>query len=130
LYATADAAWTHRGGDFRDEIAGSFEAGARILDYYSVRGLIRVVRPVARSKAVSQEALFDPATSSPRSLTFDLVVGAEIFTGFTLEAGFSRLLSGRNTLAGTSIEAGVTWAVDTRPARHPSRAPDRGYRPL
>ncbi len=114
LYGTADAAWTHRGGAFVDELGGSFEAGGRLLDYYTIRGVIRGLRPVGTPRSASEGALFDPATSSPRSLTFDLAVGAEVLAGMTLEAAFSKIISGENTLAGTSFEAGLVWSIRAR----------------
>lgn len=113
-YVTADVAWTHRGGAFVDELGGSFEAGGRLLDYYTIRGVIRGVRPVGTPRFTSDDALFDPATSSPRSLTLDLAVGAEVLAGITLEAAFSKIISGENTLAGNAFEAGLVWSFRAR----------------
>lgn len=114
IYVTADAAWTHRGGAFLDEIGGSFEVGERLLDYYTIRAVIRGVRPAGTPRSASGDALFDPATSSPRSSTLDLAVGAEVLAGITLEAALSQVLTGENTLAGSSFEAGVVWSFEAR----------------
>lgn len=111
IYLTADAFWTQRSGPFLDQVGGSFEAGGRLLDFYTVRGVIRGDLPVGTPPPASQDALFDPATASPRSLTFDFVVGAEALRGVALEAAFSQIRSGRNTLAGHTLEAGFVWSL-------------------
>lgn len=114
IYYTADAGWTHRGGRFSDEAGASFELGGRVDNYYSWRGVLRGVRSLGGSLAPLGDALFDPAITSPRSLTLDFAVGAEFLTGIDLEASISHVLSGRNTLAGNTLEAGLVWALGGR----------------
>jgi hypothetical protein len=114
IYYTADAGWTHRGGRFSDEASGSFELGGKVDNYYSWRGVLRGVHSLGGSSELSGDALFDPALTSPRSLTLDFTAGAEVLTGMDLEASISHVLSGRNTLAGTTLEAALVWSFGER----------------
>jgi len=111
IYATADAGWTHRGGPYQDEALFSFEVGGHTLHYYTWRGVIRGVRSVGISSVALNEAVFDPALASPRSLTLDAVVGDDVLPGLDLEAGISHVLSGRNVLAGNTLEVGLAFSI-------------------
>lgn len=115
VYATLDAGWSYRGGSYQNELLYSFELGGRILQrYYSWRGVVRGVRSLGEPPTRLGAAAFDPNLASPRAHTFDVIIGAQVLPSLDLEAGMSHVLSGHNSLAGTTFEIGMAWSPRMR----------------
>ena len=114
-YATLDAGWSYRGGSYQNELLYSFELGGRILQrYYSWRGVVRGVRSLGEPPTRPGAAAFDPNLASPRAHTLDVIIGAQVLPSLDLEAGMSHVLSGHNSLAGTTFEIGMAWSPRMR----------------
>ena len=108
LYATADGGFAWRGGGFQDQFLASLEGGGRFFGMYGGRVVLRWERSVELATAGAGDAAgFDPALQSPRLLTIDGVINLEILPGLELEAGISHALSGRNALAGNTLEVAL-----------------------
>src|SRR5262245_6937554 len=110
-YGTADAGYTHRAGRYRDEVVLTAEVGGRAASRYGGRVVLRGVRSLGSTEAM-QGTVFDPSLASPRSLVLDTVASVAISRAVSIEAGVSQARTGRNTLAGNTLELGLAWSAD------------------
>lgn len=104
IYTTADGGFRLRGGDYQNEIVGSLEAGGRLPGMLGGRCVLRFERSVGASRRATSGSSFDPVLESPRRLTIGGVLSLEIQPGLELEGTISHVLSGRNALAGNTLE--------------------------
>jgi hypothetical protein len=110
-YGTAEAGFTLRAGDFQNELLYAAEVGWSAPRTLSARAVLRGRRALGEpSPETGASPLFDPGLASPRLATIDGVLGFEVARGVTLETGISRVLGGRNALAGTALEVALAWS--------------------
>lgn len=104
FYATADGGLRFRNHGYWDELVGSMEAGGRLPGMFGARIVLRYERSIAAPGPAPAGESFDPALASPRRLTIDGAVSLEIQPGLELEGTISHVWSGRNALAGNTLE--------------------------
>jgi hypothetical protein len=117
LYATADGGFRLRGGDYRNEIGGSLEAGGHLPGMLGGRCVLRFERSVGASRPAPPGSSFDPVLESPRRLTIDGGLSLEIQPGLELEGTISHVLNGRNALAGNTLEIALVGFGPISPQR-------------
>jgi hypothetical protein len=110
-YATADAGLTYRAGSFRNELVFSGEVGSRISGPIRARTRLHVTRALGSVGNRTQGAIFDPGLASPRMLLLDGAVGVDLGEGVSVEAALSNALSGRDALAGNTVEIGLVMML-------------------
>lgn len=114
-YATGDAGFTYRAGRYRNELVYSGEAGSRLMGPAYARVVARGVRAFGEPSGRPQGAVFDPGLTSPRSLELAATAGVDLGGGVSLEGGLTHALSGRDSLAGNSLELALVMAFGQGP---------------
>ncbi len=106
LYVTGEAGYLARGGVLADEVPYALETGVSIVRDVTVRGELRGSMTSGRA---SGGARFDPAWADSRYLGAS---GGLVLHGkpFDLVFDATRVLSGRNTLAGTRLGFSVWYS--------------------
>jgi hypothetical protein len=105
-YITADAGYVVRGGVRADEVPMNAEAGLRLSGVIMLRGALSASMTSGHASGGTQ---FDPARADPRYLigTAGVVVRS---TPFDYVFDVDRVLSGRNTLAGTRLNFALWYS--------------------
>ena len=103
-YATGDVGFVYRSGRYRNEFVFASEAGSRLIGPVYARTVLRGVRALGAAGAAQQGVVFDPGLSSPRMLLLDGTVGLDIGDGVSVEGALSHVVSGRESLAGNTVE--------------------------
>ena len=105
-YVTADAGYRVRGGELANEVPLGIEAGVTAIKDLMVRGALRGSMTSGRA---SGGARFDPSLSDSRYVA---ATGSLVLRGKPFDAVFDldRMLSGRNTLAGTRLGFSLWWS--------------------
>lgn len=101
LWATGEAEYRFRGGNFRNQVRGAIGGGWNLSSRFGLRGETRGVLSVGEEGLPTGDPRFDPAKVDPTYLDLAGTVSYRMGRGVALEAEVRSTVSGKNALSGT-----------------------------